>query len=85
MVFDNLYDIQKNMASRLAREVEFDRSIELMSIIQSLVPDKDGKIPIDAIVVEGRYNNFSEEEVLKILTDLKRNMTIKLTDGYVKI
>ncbi|MGE0793055.1 MAG: hypothetical protein AB7V77_02635 [Candidatus Woesearchaeota archaeon] len=85
MPFDDLFDIQKNMANRLAREVELDRAIELMSIIQSLVPDKAGKIPIDAIIIEASYFNFSEEDVLNFLEILKRNNSLKLLEGFVKI
>jgi hypothetical protein len=83
MYFEDLHNIQKNMASRLAREVELDRSIELMSIIQSMIPDKTGKIPIDAVIVEASYSNFSEEDVVRILDTLKRNQSIKLTEGFV--
>ena len=85
MAFDSLFDIQKNMANRLAREVELDKSIELMSIIQSLIPDKTGKIPIDSIIIEASYFNFTEEEVLSYLQILKRNSSIKLMEGFVKI
>lgn len=81
--FDNLFDIQKNMASRLAREVEMDRSVELLSMIQSLIPDRQGRYPMDAIVVEASYNGFSEEDVLRLLQGLKRDRTLKLTEGYV--
>jgi len=84
MAFDDLFDIQRNMANRLAREVELDKSIELMSIIQSLIPDKSGKIPIDSIILEARYSNFSEEDVLKYLQILRRNSSIKLLEGFVK-
>lgn len=85
MAFDNLFDIQKNMANRLAREEELDKSIELMSIIQSLIPDKQGKIPIDLIILEARYFNLSEEDVLNYLQILRRNGSIKLLEGFVKI
>ncbi len=85
MQFDSLFDIQKNMASRLSREVELDRAIELLSIIQSLVPDKSGKIAIDLIILEAGYSNFSENEVLNFLDILKRNGSIKLLEGFVKI
>ncbi|MDD3175521.1 MAG: hypothetical protein PHU51_03520 [Candidatus Nanoarchaeia archaeon] len=85
MQFESLFDIQKNMASRLSREVELDRAIELMSIIQSLVPDKSGKIAIDSIILEASYSNFSENEVLNFLDILKRNGSIKLLEGFVKI
>lgn len=73
------------MASRLSREVELDRAIELLSIIQSLVPDKSGKIAIDLIILEAGYSNFSENEVLNFLDILKRNGSIKLLEGFVKI
>lgn len=83
MSFDELQNIQSNMASRLAREVELDKSIDLMSIIQSLIPDKTGKIPIDTIILEANYSNISEEDVLRLLDTLKRNQSIKLIEGFV--
>ncbi len=85
MAFDDLFDIQKNMANRIAREVELDKAIDLMSIIQSLIPDKNGKIPIDSIILEARYFNLSEEDVLNYLQILRRNGSIKLLEGFVKI
>jgi len=85
MSFDKILDIQKNMAHRLAKEVELDRSIELMNMIQGMIPDKEGKIAIDAIILEASYDNFSEEDVLNFIDILKRHGSLKLLEGFVKI
>ena len=77
-------EIQRNMAIRLARESAMDRTIDVMSIIQSLVPDKDGKISMEAVLIEAQHQGMTEDQVDEILLTLSRQKMIALGSDYVK-
>lgn len=75
--FEELMKVQRSMASRLHVENELDKKVDLLSLIQSLVPDRRGRILMESIVVEARQEGFSEEEVDRLLDALQ-------SDGYLK-
>lgn len=69
--------IQRNTASRLRQEDEVNRKIELMSIIQGLIPDKRGRILTEHIIVEAGSEGFAEQEIINLIIALEK-------DGYLK-
>jgi hypothetical protein len=75
--FDDLMKVQRNMASRLRQEDEMDRKVQLLSLIQTLNPDKKGRILTESIVVEARNEGFSEPEVEGLIDSLAE-------DGYLQ-
>ncbi|MCA9477816.1 MAG: hypothetical protein KC535_01580 [Nanoarchaeota archaeon] len=75
--------IQRNIALRLARESQMDRTIDVMSIIQSLVPDSRGRISTEAILIEAQQHGMTESQVDNTLDELARTRMITLGDGYV--
>ena len=76
-------EIQRNMAIRLARESHMDRTIDVMSIIQSLVPDANGKILLEAILIEAQQHGMTEADVDSTLEELARTRMITLGDRSV--
>lgn len=75
--------IQRNIAARLASESRMDRTIDVMSIIQSLVPDAQGRISTESILIEAQQQGMAEQDVLSTLEELERNRTITLGDGFI--
>lgn len=79
----NIDQIQRNIALRLARETRMDRTIDVMSIIQSLVPDAKGRISTESILIEAQHQGMTEDQVDATLQELERNRTITIGDGYI--
>lgn len=75
--FDELMRVQRAMASRLRQENAMDQKVKLLSLIQGLNPDKRGRILTEQIVVEGRNEGFSGDEIDGLLDALEE-------DGYLK-
>ena len=76
--------IQRNIALRLTRESAMDQTIDVMSIIQTLIPDKAGRISTEAILIEAQYKGLTESQVDATLLELNRQGMIALGDGYVR-
>ena len=81
--FNRLVDIQQNIASRLAREVQMDDTIELMTIIQGIKPDSSGRIQKELIIIEAIQSGMLEEDVLRLLDILVKNGTLQERDTYI--
>jgi|GEM_PF-1723354 len=75
--FDELMRVQRTMASRLRQENAMDQKVKLLSLIQGLNPDRRGRILTEQIVVEGRNEGFSGDEIDGLLDSLEE-------DGYLK-
>lgn len=78
-------EIQRNIASRLATESQMDRTVDLLATIQSLNPDREGKISIEEVILEASYKGLSEQEVITMLDQMNRNGTVKQKDGFVSL
>lgn len=81
--FDMLMDIQRNMASRIARENEMDNKVKLLTIIQSLVDAKTGKIAKEAVLIEAVQEGMLQAESEYLLKELVRDGTIRDVEGFV--
>lgn len=81
--FNSLVDIQRNIAQRLSREVQIDRTIDLLSIIQEIVPDKSGRIQKEAVILEAQNRGISEEDCERLLVELVRNRYIRIEDSHI--
>jgi len=81
--FNQLVDIQRNIASRLAKEVQMDDTIELMSIIQGIKPDSSGRIQKELVIIEATHSGMLEEQVLRLLDILIKNGTLQEKDTYI--
>jgi len=83
--FESLNQIQRNMASRLNRESEMDDTLSLLMIIQSLVPDKFGRVQKELVIIEAIQQGLSETAVLQLIDTLVRNRTLKEEGNYLLI
>ena len=78
-------EIQRNIASRLAKESQMDRTVEVLSIIQSINPDAKGQIAVEDVVIEAQYKGIPEDDLLATIDQLTRNGTIKQKDGVISL
>ncbi len=82
--FDELMRIQRFMASRVAQESEMDAKIKLLELINQMQTDKKGRIHKEKLLVEAQMNGLSENEVLRLLEELKRDHFIVEEEGYLR-
>ena len=64
--FDDLLNIQRNIERKAKEEVETDRTIELMNLINSLVPD-DKMVQLEHIYIAASQKGFTEKQVNEVL------------------
>ncbi|MGM5481550.1 MAG: hypothetical protein ACQESE_04020 [Nanobdellota archaeon] len=83
--FDNLMDIQRNIASRLESDSKMDRSIELLGIIQELVSDGSGRVPKEQVFFEATQRGMLRAEAEVLLRDLIRDKSIDEYEGHIII
>lgn len=79
----DINQIQRNIALRLANESRMDRTIDVMGIIQSLVPNVKGRITTESILIEAHHQGLNEDEIMNTLEELARNGSITLGEGYI--
>ena len=76
-------EIQRNMAARLARDVQMDKTVELLAIIQGMVTDKFGRVSKEAVILEATYAGMSEDEAIRLIDQMVKNRTLKEQDDYL--
>ncbi len=81
--FDNIMDIQSNMAKRLVKETSMNNTLELLSIIQNMVDVKTGKVAKEAVLIEAVQSGMLQAESETSLQELLRNGNIHEKDGYL--
>jgi len=82
--FDEIVRIQNLMASNIARENEVDRKLDIIEIINQL-KGKKKFVQVEEVIVEARYQNINENEVLKILDELEKDDVLIIVDGRIKM
>ncbi len=83
--FNELLRIQRMMASRIIQETSVDNKIKLLDLINKLVTDKNKKIQKEVLLFEARSEGFSENEVERLLDELKEDHLIVEPElGYIK-
>ncbi len=85
MEFNQLHKIQQNMASRLNQEHRMNQSLELLAIIQDIVPDKFGRIQKELVIIEAIQRGMQEQEVIVLLEDLIRTRSITDQGDYISL
>ena len=82
--FEDLMKIQRLTASHLARESEMDDTIKVLGIIQSMIPNKEGMIQVESLLVECSQEGFTNSQVLRVLDKLKEDKMIsEPKQGYI--
>ena len=82
--FDEIYNIQKQMGSRLRRELEMDKKLKLLRIVQDLVPLKQA-LPTEQLMIEAQNHGFSEEDVRTLLEELVTDKVVFFPkEGFIQ-
>ncbi len=82
--FDELMRIQRFMASRIVQESEMDAKIKLLDLINEMHQDKKGRISKEKLLVEAGMQGFSENEVERLIEELKRDHFIVEEEGFLR-
>ena len=82
--FDEIVRIQNLMASNIARENEVNGKLDIIEIINQL-KGKKKFVQVEEVIVESKYNNISEDEVMLILDELEKDNIIIIIDGRIKM
>jgi hypothetical protein len=82
--FDEIMNVQRMMASRIAQENEVNIKIKILDILNDLGAKKK-PIHIDEVVLEARYQNVSENVVLDTLNNLEEDHMIIINSGKIKL
>ncbi len=81
--FNNIIEIQKNMASRLSQEVQMEQTVTLLMIVQGLVPDKLGRVQRESVILEAIQQGMLENDVIELIRVLVRDRTLKEQGDYL--
>lgn len=71
------------MALRLNREIDMHQTVELLSLIQSLVTDKFGRVQKELILSEAKYAGMSEPVTIQLLDKLVKDRTLEEDGNYI--
>jgi len=82
--FDEIMNIQRLMASRIASENEVDYKLKIIDIINNLMCHKKF-VQVEEVIIEAEYESISEKLTLEILDDLARDNVIIMLDGRIKM
>ncbi len=83
--FNNLVNIQRNIASRLSSELQMDQTLELLTIIQGLVPDKFGRVQKELVLFEAVQGGMDEQTAERLVEQLVRDGTLKESGDYLTL
>lgn len=75
--FDEIMNLQRQLASRVVQENEMDLQLKMLDIFNSLVTDRNKQVTAAQILTEAEFQGIPEDQgarLLKSLEDL----------GYVK-
>ncbi|MEM3374495.1 MAG: hypothetical protein QW757_04230 [Candidatus Woesearchaeota archaeon] len=85
MDIDELLAYQNMLQKSLRKEVQIDRKIELLTIINQLTFGPKNIVQKELILVEAQNRGFSEREVNNYINELiKENIIYEPMPGYIK-
>lgn len=85
MDVDELLAYQNMLQKSLRKEVQIDRKIELLTIINQLTFGPKNLVQKELILVEAQNRGFSEIEINNYLNELiKENIIFEPSPGFIK-
>lgn len=85
MDIDQLLAYQNMLQKSLKKEVQLDRKIELITIINQLTFGPRNIVQKELIIIEAQNRGFSEREINIYLNELiKENIIYEPMPGYIK-
>lgn len=84
--FEELMRTQRMMASKIMEESSFDAKIKLLEILRGMTTGKNKRIQLEQAIYEGQMEGFSENDVIRLLDELRRdNLIIDAETGFIKL
>jgi len=82
--FEELMKIQRLVNSAVLRELEEDKTISLISLVNQMTSESQ-PTQIETIFVEAQGQGFGESDVLGIIKRMKKdNLIFEPSDGFVQ-
>ncbi len=64
------------------KEFEEDKYLNLLNLITTIISTKK-RLQVEELIVEGKINGYSEEDIYKALQKLENDRIIKVEDGII--
>lgn len=81
--FDELMRIQRLVTDRLSVEERMDRKLKLLELITGMVSGRDNSVLAENLRFEAIQEGFSENEIERLLNELKSDGMIRELDGKI--
>lgn len=81
--FDELMRIQQMVTNRLSVEERMDRKLKLMELISGMVSGPDNSVMAETLRFEASQEGFSENEIERLLNELKSDGMIREQEGKI--
>ena len=83
--FDELMNLQRQMASRIVQESDDDLKLKLMDIVNEFAGTANKKVQVEQIIVEAGVQGVEEDDTLRVLEELVDiGFLVRPEDGFVK-
>ena len=83
--FDELMELQRQMAGRIVQESNDDLKLKMMDIVNDLAGNSNKKVHVESIIVEAGIQGIQEESCVRVLDDLVDiGFLTRPEDGFVK-
>ncbi|MBN2423198.1 hypothetical protein JXB41_08300 [Candidatus Woesearchaeota archaeon] len=83
--FEKLKKYQSFLQKSIIKERQIDKKIELITIINHLTAGPKNLVQKEQIIIEANSRGFSDDEIEKLIQELKRdNIIYETSPGYIK-
>jgi len=83
--FDELMNLQRQMARRIVEESNDDLKLKVMDIVNEFAGNANKKVQIEQVIVEASIQGIQENNCIKVLDDLVDiGFLVRPEDGFVK-
>jgi uncharacterized membrane protein len=83
--FDELMNLQRQMASRIVQESDDDLKLKVMDIVNEFAGSGNKQVQVEQVIVEASIQGIQEDDTLNVLEDLiDIGFLTRPEDGFVK-
>lgn len=83
--FEEIMNLQRQLASRVVQENEMEMQLKILEIIQSSVKDKNKQVQKASILAIAEMEGIREDQTERILNSLENMNYIRTTGGYIRL
>lgn len=83
--FDELMDLQRQMAGRIVQESNDDFKLKMMDIVNEFAGNANKKVQVEQVIIEAGIQGVQEEDCIRGIDDLVDiGFLTRPEDGFVK-